>query len=65
MNGVAQVAALFGAVAHIAVAQLEMLLLDRPRARRLLTEASADGLMTANDAHRVGLSWARTPPTAR
>lgn len=42
MNGVAQVAALFGAVAYIAAAQLEMLFFDRPRARRLLHVEATD-----------------------
>ena len=36
MNGIAQVAALFGAVAYIAAAQLEMLFFNRPGARKLL-----------------------------
>ncbi len=44
MNGVAQVAALVGAVAYIGAAQLEMFFFDRPAARRILHV----------DAHDVG-----------
>jgi putative membrane protein len=44
VNGVAQVAALVGAVLYIAAAQLEMVFFDRPWARRLLHV----------DAHDVG-----------
>ncbi|WP_066582566.1 DUF1304 family protein [Cellulomonas timonensis] len=36
MNGIAQVAALFGAVAYIGAAQLEMVFFNRPRAHKLL-----------------------------
>lgn len=36
MNGIAQVAALVGAVLYIAAAQLELVFFDRPFARRLL-----------------------------
>jgi putative membrane protein len=42
VNGVAQGAALVGAVASIAAAQLEMFLFDRPVARRLLHVEARD-----------------------
>lgn len=42
MNGVAQVAALVGAVASIAAGQLEMFLFDRPAARRFLRTDARD-----------------------